>query len=112
MSKILLTLLLSLVALHPAAAQVLYGSLTGIVRDTAGAVIPAASVKVVNPNTAQEFATVTNEVGSYTFSTLPPGTFNLTISAKGFRTLAQKDILITPNIVRREDLTLEVGQVE
>ena len=50
-------------------------------------------------------------MGSYTFSTLPPATYDLTISVKGFRTLVQKDIPITPNIVRREELTLEVGQV-
>ena len=98
-------------ATRPCAAQVLYGSLTGIVHDTAGAVIPAAAVKVVNPSTGQEFATVTNDVGSYTFTTLPPGIYNLTIGAKGFRTLTQRDIVITVNIVRREDQTLDVGQV-
>jgi hypothetical protein len=98
-------------ALQPATAQVLYGSLTGIVHDSAGAVIPSAVVKVVNPGTMQEFTTTTNEVGSYTFSTLTPGSYNLTINAKGFRSLAQRDIDITVNIVRRQDLTLEVGQV-
>ena len=111
MPKLVATLILALAAIHPAAAQVLYGSLTGIVHDTAGAVIPGAAVKVVNPSTAQEFSIVTNDVGSYTFGSLPPGTYNLTISAKGFRTLTQRDIVITPNIVRREDLTLEIGQV-
>src|ERR1044071_3763091 len=111
MFKFVVTLGLAVAVSRPAAAQVLYGSLTGIVHDTAGAVIPAAAVKVVNPSTSQEFSTVTNDIGSYTFTTLAPGTYNLTISAKGFRTLTQRDIVITVNIVRREDLTLEVGQV-
>src|SRR5438270_11059006 len=111
MLKIFMTLAVAFATVHPAAAQVLYGSLTGIVHDTAGAVIPSAGVQVVNPSTAQELSTLTNDVGSYTFTTLPPGTYNLTINAKGFRTLTQRDILITVNVVRREDLTLEVGQV-
>src|SRR5436190_1819042 len=100
MHKTLASIYLVLVSIHPATAQVLYGSLTGIVHDTAGAVIPSAAVKVVNPSTMQDFATVTNDVGSYTFTTLPPGTYNLTVSAKGFRTLTQRDLVITVNTVR------------
>jgi hypothetical protein len=111
MRQILAVLLLVMCGGSPAAAQVLYGSLTGIVRDPAGAVVPGALLKVVNPSTGQSFSTVTNEVGSYTFTTLPPGTYDLTISAKGFRSLTQRDIVITVNIVRREDLVLELGQV-
>ena len=103
-------LLVSLAAL-PAAAQVLYGSLTGIVHDAAGAVIPNASVRVVNAGTAQEFNSVTNDVGSYTVSSLTPGTYTLTVGAKGFRTLTKREIAIAPNEVRREDLSLDVGQV-
>ena len=95
----------------PVAAQVLYGSLTGIVHDAAGAVVPGASVQLRNTGTSQELTAQTNEVGSYTFSSLPPGNYDLTITANGFRTLTKRDILITVNIVRREDLTLEVGQV-
>jgi carboxypeptidase family protein/TonB-dependent receptor-like protein len=111
MRKIFVALSIALAAFHPAMAQVLYGSLTGIVHDTAGAVIPSAAVEVVNQGTMQNFSAITNDVGSYTFTTLPPGTYNLTINAKGFRTLTQRDIVITVNVVRREDLTLAVGQV-
>ncbi|MEK7406522.1 MAG: TonB-dependent receptor [Acidobacteriota bacterium] len=111
MKRLIIALTFSLAAGAPAAAQVLYGSLTGIIHDAAGAVIPGASVKVRNPGTAQEFATQTNDVGSYTFSSLPPGTYELTISATGFRTLTQRDIVVTVNVVRREDLTLEIGQI-
>jgi hypothetical protein len=111
MHRILTTLLVSVAASIPAAAQVLYGSVTGIVHDQGGAVIPGAAVKLVNPGTAQEFAELTNDAGSYTFPTLPPGAYELTISAKGFRPLTQRGLVITVNIVRREDVTLEVGQV-
>jgi Carboxypeptidase regulatory-like domain/TonB dependent receptor len=95
----------------PVAAQVLYGSLTGTVHDSVGAVIPGVSVKLRNAGTAQEFTEQTNDAGGYTFSTLPPGTYDLTISATGFRGLTRRDVAITVNVVRREDVTLELGQV-
>ena len=109
MKRILLALLLMVAMCVPSMAQVVYGSLTGIIRDSAGAVIPGASAKLVNAGTAQEFTAQTNDVGSYTFLNLPPGTYELTIGASGFRTLAQRDIVITVNTVRREDLALEIA---
>ena len=99
-------------ALAPAAsAQVLYGSLTGSALDSGGAVVPGAAVVVRNPGTAQEFTAKTNEVGSYTFSNLTPGVYDLTITASGFRPVTKRGIIITPNTVRREDASLEIGQV-
>jgi hypothetical protein len=111
MQRVPAILLFLFAACAPSFAQVLYGSLTGIVHDTGGAVVPAAAVKARNTGTSQEFATVTNEDGGYTLSTLPPGSYELSVAAKGFRTLTQRDLVITVNIVRREDVTLEVGQV-
>lgn len=96
---------------NPAAAQVLYGSLTGTVHDGGGAVVPAAKVIARNTGTAQETTAQTNEVGSYTFSNLLPGTYDLIISAQGFRPVTKQGLPITVNVVRREDATLEVGQV-
>ena len=72
---------------------------------------PWGIAQSAEPGTAQEFTTQTNEVGSYTFSNLPPGTYDLTITATGFRALTRRGVAITVNIVRREDVTLEVGQV-
>src|SRR5215831_19860849 len=98
------TLLVFLAAAVPGAAQVLYGSLTGTIRDMAASVVPGAGAKLRNVNTAQEFSEQTNDVGSYTFSSLVPGAYDLVISANGFRTLTQRGIVISPNEVRREDL--------
>lgn len=111
MQRFCLALLLAVVVVLPAAAQVLYGTLTGTIQDSAGAVVPAAGVKVQNAGTAQEFAAQTNEMGGYTFSNLPPGVYDLTIAATGFRAQLRRGITIAANIVRREDVTLEVGQV-
>jgi hypothetical protein len=94
-----------------ASAQVLYGSLTGTVTDSAGAVVPGARVVARNTGTARESTAQTNEVGSYTFSDLLPGPYDLTITQQGFRPVTKRGLPITVNVVRREDAMLEVGQV-
>ena len=111
MNRLVAVLAVVVSAALPMAAQVLYGSLTGIVQDSAGSVVPGAAVKVRNTSTSQEFAAQTNDAGSYTFSTLVSGTYELTFSASGFRPVTRQGIVITVNTVRREDVGLEVGQV-
>jgi hypothetical protein len=106
----LLALGVSLLA-APAAAQVLYGSLTGTVVDSGGAVVPGASVTARNTGTAQELSVTTNDIGGYTFNNLLPGVYDVTISANGFRPVTKRGVAITANIVRREDVQLEVGQL-
>jgi len=102
---------ISLFASSSTGAQVLYGSLTGVVTDSSGAVLPNATVKVTNVETAQEASLSANAVGSYTFSNLAPGTYDVAVQSPGFRTLTQRSLSITANTLRREDVTLEVGQV-
>jgi len=111
MNRLVAVLAVALSAALPAASQVLYGTLTGIVEDSAGAVVPKAAVKVKNANTSQEFTTLTNDAGGYTFSNLISGTYELTFSASGFRPITRSGIVITVNTVRREDVGLEIGQV-
>ncbi len=67
-----------------AVAQVLYGSLTGTVTDPTGAAIPNAAVEVVNTGTALAKRINTDERGAFLLSDLPPGTYNLTVSAPSF----------------------------
>jgi hypothetical protein len=92
-------------------AQVLYGSLVGAVHDAAGAVVPGATVTVTNLGTAQTLTVITNNAGSYTFSNLLPGTYDLTVTAPGFRTHTRRALPVAVNVVRREDVMLDVGQV-
>src|SRR2546429_1478909 len=111
MNRLLAVLAIALSAGLPVAAQVLYGSLTGVVQDAAGAVVPGAAVKVRNTDTSQEFSAQTNDAGGYTFSNLVSGAYELTFNASGFRPVTRRGIAISVNTVRREDVSLEVGQV-
>ena len=53
----------------------------------------------------------TDELGSYRFTFLPPGTYSLQAESKGFNTVNIRDLVLTVNDVRRQDFRLQVGAV-
>src|SRR5262245_18772022 len=61
----------------PALAQFETASLTGIVTDAAGGVVPNASVKAVNEATNVEAMAATNAEGRYVFTALRPGSYKI-----------------------------------
>ncbi|MBI3210546.1 MAG: carboxypeptidase regulatory-like domain-containing protein [Candidatus Solibacter usitatus] len=73
----LLIFVLSLLLTAPSAVygQTLYGALVGNVKDASDAVIAGATVTVTNVRTNQTRETKSNETGSYSLSTLEPGTY-------------------------------------
>ena len=101
----------ALVVSNNARAQALLGEIDGNVTDsTQGAIVGA---RVVATNTETNFIrqTVTNSVGGYTLPDLPPGTYTISVTAPGFQTYTQTGAAVSPNAVRRADVTLTVGQV-
>ena len=107
-----ISVLLLLVLAGPRlSAQVLYGSLSGTVQDSTGAVVPSTAVTVTNAGTGQSLNASTSDSGHYIFPGLIPGVYELKISATGFRPFTRVNIAVTANTVRREDVTLELGQV-
>ena len=92
-------------------AQVLYGSIVGAVQDASGAVVPDATVTIVNTGTGQTLTATTTSSGSYSLTNLLEGSYDLKITAKGFRPYTRKSVPVTVNTVRREDISLELGQV-
>lgn len=92
-----------------AGAQVLYGSVVGSVRDASGAAIPDASVTALQQETRLSRKVVSDAAGNYTISTLPAGTYTITVSAQGFKTFDKTAVPVVINGVARVDATLEVG---
>jgi len=92
-----------------ASAQVLYGSIVGTVTDQANAVVPKAAVTVRNTATGLAREVNTDDAGYYSITNLPEGTYDLSVTAPGFKTLAQKNLNVPINSVTRADLSLEVG---
>src|SRR5262245_54932000 len=92
-------------------AQVLYGSLVGNITDPSHGAIPNAAVKIVNKGTAQEWSLTTNEIGAFSISTIPPGAYDVTISASGFQNAVREGVIVAANNVVRVDVALSVGAI-
>ena len=93
-----------------AKAQTLYGTIVGSVTDSTGAVVPGATVKVTQVETNESRQTVTNGNGGYTLSTVPAGTYNVSISKAGFQLFQTQNIKVTLNTSVRVDAQLSVGE--
>lgn len=79
----------------PAGAQTAgEGSIQGTVTDTTGAVIAGAKVVATNNATGVSTAQPTTSGGVYNISPVIPGTYTVTISAKGFRTFKQENVVV------------------
>src|SRR5262245_30815963 len=101
----LAALLLALMIPQTAGAQVLYGTLTGNVTDSTGAVVAGATVTITHKETGQSRDGVTDANGGYDFPTLQAGTYTVKISKSGFKTVTRKNIAVTLNPVTRTQTT-------
>src|SRR5215471_19268035 len=93
----------------PADAQVLYGSIVGAVEDATGASIPKAAVTITNKATGLTRETAADEGGRYSILNVLPGSYDLKVTASGFRPLVRASVEVTINTVTRIDLKLEIG---
>ena len=91
-----------------------YGQLTtadilGTVTDATGAVIPNASVTVVNVDTKETRVATSNSSGEYTVTLLPVGRYRVTTTAAGFKTQAILNVAVEAGDRAREDVKLDTG---
>jgi hypothetical protein len=96
----------------PAAAQLLRGTIVGNVVDASKAAVPSATVTAEETNTHVTHTTTTNSAGEYNFPDLMPGTYAVTISARGFQTYTRTGVVLLVQTVARVDGTLAVGQTK
>jgi hypothetical protein len=94
-----------------ALAQAGRGSISGLVTDPTGAVIPGASVVALNHATGIKISTVSTGAGLYNFVSLIPGVYQLTASMNGFEGVAQDNVKVTVDQVSTVDIALRVGNV-
>ena len=92
-----------------AAAQVLYGSLTGTISDESGAAVPGATVTIQNEATGLALTAVSDGTGSYTIRNIAGGTYTLRASLQGFKEFVQTGIPITAGGIVRINGRLEIG---
>ena len=96
-------------AARPAAAQLLYGGLVGSVVDAQGAVVPGATVKIVNTDTNLTRETVTDAQGGFAFANVLAGPYDVRVALGGFRESVRTGVPVSAGQISRVDLTLQLG---
>jgi len=94
-----------------AGAQAGRGSISGLVSDPSGAVVPGAKVTALNHQTGIEQSTVTTPGGLYSFVSLNPGAYEVTATHKGFESVAEDNVTVSVDQVSTVNIALRVGSV-
>src|SRR6266542_2043229 len=103
-----LTILLLVI---PASPQTTFGTISGTLKDTSGAVLPGATVVVTNENTGVIRQVTTDDTGRYLVPSLLPVVYGITAELTGFKKALVSGVTLQVNQSLRVNLTLEVGQV-
>jgi protocatechuate 3,4-dioxygenase beta subunit len=98
-------LLLGTVALRAATG----GSISGTVTDQTGAVVPDATLELVNTGQHSTYRVKSDKQGLYSFPNLGVGHYDLTITAQGFTTQRKTDLTVDTDSAVRVDATLAIG---
>ena len=104
--------MLFLLAPLAAGAQTVTGTITGLVKDTSGGVLPGVSMTFTHTETGRQETTVTDRDGRFTSQPLQLGTYRIEASLTGFKAAARTGIALTIDDVARIDFTLEVGTLQ
>ncbi len=105
---VLLLLLFPLVAAH---AQSPTATLSGVVRDQAGATIPNVSISVINVAQGFQRSATTNNEGAFVVQLLPPGSYIVKAECAGFSPTEVRDITLNVTDEKTIQLYLKVGQI-
>ena len=106
-TRILLAFLCLVLAPAAAWAQ---GSITGVVKDTSGAVLPGVTVEAASPVLIEKVrVAVTDGTGQYRIVDLRAGTYTVTFTLTGFSTLKREDIELTGSFTATVNADLKVG---
>jgi hypothetical protein len=105
----LAALMVSLLVCCAAWGQVSRGSITGIVTDPSGAVVPGVAVTITNAETGVVNKVTTNESGVYTVPLLEQGNFRLSAEKTGFKKYERTGILVQVGGTTRLDFSMSLG---
>jgi outer membrane receptor protein involved in Fe transport len=91
--------------------QTATATLSGVVSDEAGAVISGAAVTVKNTRTGVARSATTDEAGRYNLVNLEPGSYDLRVEARGFKTAVRSDLVLTVGGAASVNISMSVGNV-
>src|SRR5436309_6803373 len=91
-------------------AQGNFGRILGSVKDPTGAVLPGATVNIIDTQRGLARTLTTDEAGLFNAPTLTPGTYTVRVEFPGFKTLSRENVLVEVGSEIRVDLTIDPGQ--
>jgi len=95
------------------AAVFAQASITGVVRDTSGAVLPGVTVEAASPAIIEKVRSATTDgTGRYTIENLRPGSYRVTFTLPGFKTVVRDELELQGSAVITANADLAVGTVE
>lgn len=105
----MLALLISVLFSQALAQTTSSATLRGTVKDPNGAVVPNATVTLTFVSTQSERSTKTSGEGIYTFTSIVPGVYTLTVEATNFKKYVKTDLVISPSETKGVDVSMEIG---
>src|SRR6185295_11490776 len=100
-----------MLAPSPASAQAVYGSISGIITDPTGAVVPGATVTITSVERKTSDEVVTNESGIYLKERLLPGVYEVKAELQGFKATVFPTIRVSVDTQTPLNIKLEAGAV-
>lgn len=85
------------------------GTISGTITDSSGAIISGAEVALANKATGASQHTVTSAAGLYSFVSLNPGVYQVTVSHKGFATVVRDNVTVSVDQTTEANLSMRVG---
>src|SRR5262245_44815779 len=93
-------------------AQTTSASVSGIVQDPQGGVLPGVTVTLTSRTQGNVLNAVTDDGGRFVFPIVRPDTYSLQVALQGFKTLERTNVVVNANDkLNAGTLTLEVGQM-
>src|SRR5262245_6412733 len=92
-------------------SQVQNSQLQGTILDQSGAAVASATVTATNRATGQTFTATSSSSGFYTVNQLPIGSYDVKVSARGFKTTETKDQTLNAGVIKALNFKLTVGEV-
>jgi hypothetical protein len=95
----------------PSFAQSDRGAIAGTILDSSGAAVQGAEITATGAQTGTVYKTSSSDVGAYRITDMQIGTYNISVTAQGFKKAEQTGVQIQINTTSSMDITLQAGAV-